>query len=884
MTIVNTDGKIKYIKIAKNVKYRDVKYNDMNEGKIMNKEEIDELFIAYTSYSDREFEKVFSKYAEISGNEYHNTSDIEQGYKTIMSKIEQGDYEYFISKGKSRETINLYLILICNSSKKENIKKMEEDFLKSEKVIEFGIDKEVIKELIKTTENIEEYLTLENITKFNFNSYDITDLIKATGNVQKYLLKGQDEEDIQFNIVNIIKESGKIEECLTHENIKKYGLEVYVTELIKESGKIEEYLTLEKVQEYRNYGLDITELVRATGNIKKYLFKYQIQDENSKFLYLTIANIIKAEGRIEEYLTPEKIKELDLEDYEIGALINELKDVEKYLFEWQDKDDTELQLTIANVIKAEGRIEEYLTPEMIRKFELNNDEITNLIKATKDVEKYLLKWQDKDDTELQLTITNAIKAEGKIEEYLTPEMIRKFDLDEQDITELIRESGNIEKYLFKWQNKEMRNLYLTIANVIKAEGKIEEYLTEENIKKFRLKDLYITDLIKETGNVEKYLFEWQDIEDKGLILNILNILKATSKTKEFEYRPSSSKIKLPSNMTIGIEIESEGEHSEEIRQLRSMKNFGIKGNWQCKGDSSLEDGLEIVSPILRGNELNASEEIKEICHILKICSQNVSERCGRHVHIGADYLTNKNSWMNLLEIWGNVEKIFYIISNKKAEIPRKEVFRYARPISGNIEEELSKGTVQLDSIEDLKAFAKNSQDERYYGINFFNVGKAKNTIEFRLSNGTIDADTWIENINLFGGIIKAAEELSKIQEKSIKECTEEEIKMLHNLEEIKSEDVSQEQKLEALLELIISEEDRDIYRKRYQVNSELIRQNPKMQEGITYKMAKKSITVKSIEKKVFVGNEAVTGQDYSRNEAIMQEISRNDILDLLWYI
>lgn len=41
------------------------------------------------------------------------------------------------------------------------------------------------------------------------------------------------------------------------------------------------------------------------------------------------------------------------------------------------------------------------------------------------------------------------------------------------------------------------------------------------------------------------------------------------------------------------------------------------------------------------------------------------------MHIGADYLTSMQSWINLLELYGNAEMLIYIISNEKGMIPRK---------------------------------------------------------------------------------------------------------------------------------------------------------------------------------------------------------------------
>ena len=252
--------------------------------------------------------------------------------------------------------------------------------------------------------------------------------------------------------------------------------------------------------------------------------------------------------------------------------------------------------------------------------------------------------------------------------------------------------------------------------------------------------------------------------------------------------------------------------------------------------------------------------------------QNVSDRCGGHIHIGADYLTMEESWKNLTEIWGNTEQILYTISNKAGEIPRVGVPRYASPISSDFENILNSGNVNLQSEEDLKSFVKKAQsNNRYYGINFMNLENSKNTIEFRLPNGTLDADTWIQNINLFGGIIRISENLAIIQTKPEEERTEEEIKMLQQFEILKNSEISDKEKLEALLAIVITEEHRDIYRERYEVNSQLIEQNPEIKRGITEKVAKSPIDIKKVGKKVFTGADGITGQEYNQ---ISQDIER----------
>ncbi|MBP3255565.1 MAG: amidoligase family protein [Clostridia bacterium] len=247
------------------------------------------------------------------------------------------------------------------------------------------------------------------------------------------------------------------------------------------------------------------------------------------------------------------------------------------------------------------------------------------------------------------------------------------------------------------------------------------------------------------------------------------------------------------------------------------------------------------------------------------------------MHIGANYLSNGKSIENLLELWGDNEKILYIISNKENEVPREGIIKYASPISSNIEELLKNNSVELNTEEDLKEFAMKSQNmDRYYGINFMNLNNSKNTIEFRLPNGTIDENTWIENINLFGGIIKSAEDIMQIQCKPENERIDEENKKIALFERLKDKELSDEERLETLLSLVIREENRDIYRNRYKTNSELIRQNSELLDGITKNIAKSPVNIKKISKTVFVGEGSVTGQDYQKIKSDIEKYKQKE--------
>lgn len=146
----------------------------------------------------------------------------------------------------------------------------------------------------------------------------------------------------------------------------------------------------------------------------------------------------------------------------------------------------------------------------------------------------------------------------------------------------------------------------------------------------------------------------------------------------------------------------------------------------------------------------------------------------------------------------------------------------------------------------------------------------KNTIEFRLPNGTINPNTWIENINLFGGIVRRAHELSAIQEKT-EERTEEERKMLENFEMLQTEQ-DEEQIARTLIELCITPEQRQVYMDRYTTNKPLLESHSDIKDAIT-----SQISTNKIGKKVFTGKDGVNGVDYEQSASLLEQLAREEI-------
>ncbi len=289
-----------------------------------------------------------------------------------------------------------------------------------------------------------------------------------------------------------------------------------------------------------------------------------------------------------------------------------------------------------------------------------------------------------------------------------------------------------------------------------------------------------------------------------------------------------TEIGLDPKMTIGMEVESEGIMSSTIRELEKVikeQFWEEERGWLAKEDWSLYRGVELVSPVLTDNKEDV-EDIYMVCSMLQKCGQSTSDRCGGHIHIGADFLKSKEAYVNLFEIWGNSEKIICKMSNEMGTIPRMGLQEYASHISPKLNEAIERETINLESEEDLEQFISEIQEvqkNRYSGLNLLNINNGKNTIEFRMSNGTINPDTWIENARLYGRIIEISQKLSEIEKQP--ELSKEE-KRLVDLQAQLKEEMPEQEKMEILLELLFSEEERKVYRERYISSSKLLEQMP----------------------------------------------------------
>ena len=304
-------------------------------------------------------------------------------------------------------------------------------------------------------------------------------------------------------------------------------------------------------------------------------------------------------------------------------------------------------------------------------------------------------------------------------------------------------------------------------------------------------------------------------------------------TKDFE------KLGLPENFKFGIELEAFNVDTKGKNSLYKGESaeFIKSKNWHMatKSEEMLvsEGGAELVSPILKDRSEDWAD-IATMCNQIKKYPGNkgqealANSKCGLHVHFDAECLaSDPNKMRNFLRLYAESEELLYKMCNDKDDPIRKGAINkdfkgihivsalwrngMAAPLGKKIMKQIQDGTLKVSykKFGVLRTIAgKYKLDERRYaGLNLTNIGNAKkNTIEFRMANGTLNPEVIKQNVFLYASLINTAIKMTE-QPDMYKE----------KLDKFYETDVTEKEKAENFLGLIMdSPEDRQIYMDRWE--------------------------------------------------------------------
>jgi hypothetical protein len=304
-------------------------------------------------------------------------------------------------------------------------------------------------------------------------------------------------------------------------------------------------------------------------------------------------------------------------------------------------------------------------------------------------------------------------------------------------------------------------------------------------------------------------------------------------TKDFE------KLGLPNYFKFGIELEAFNVKTKGKNSLYTGKSAEyIKSkNWHMatKNEEVLvgNGGAELVSPILTDSKKNW-KDISDICKQIKKYPGKYGDevvtdsKCGLHIHFDANcLLKDPNKMQNFLKLYAESEELLYKMCNAENDPIRKNAINkdfkglhiisslwrngVAAPTGNKLIKQIENGTLKVSykNFGKLKMLAgKYKLDERRYcGLNLTNIGNSKkNTIEFRMANGTLNPDVIKQNVFLYASLIDTAINLTENPEI-----------YQNKLDEFYKTQISEKQKAQNFLNLIMQDSNcRQIYMNRWE--------------------------------------------------------------------
>lgn len=227
----------------------------------------------------------------------------------------------------------------------------------------------------------------------------------------------------------------------------------------------------------------------------------------------------------------------------------------------------------------------------------------------------------------------------------------------------------------------------------------------------------------------------------------------------------------------GVELEIVG--LDTYRAAEAIRGAGVECHaegyghttrsfWKVVTDASVPGGCEVVSPVLSGDA--GLEQVRTVCNALVAAGARVNRTCGTHVHVNARDL-DLRGFKNVAKLFIRHERAFdalvapsrrgnlnrYCQSNLQRFAPGGGYYGFG-PVE-TPEQEVAAVAAAFAKINaatsvDGVISAVNGGD-RYFKLNltsFYRHG----TVEFRMHNGTVNAQKLTAWIELVVGLVSGA--------------------------------------------------------------------------------------------------------------------------------
>lgn len=215
--------------------------------------------------------------------------------------------------------------------------------------------------------------------------------------------------------------------------------------------------------------------------------------------------------------------------------------------------------------------------------------------------------------------------------------------------------------------------------------------------------------------------------------------------------------------TFGIEIEFIGSRNDAHRAIRSKGiacevegyNHRTVSYWKLTTDASVDNGYELVSPVLQGDAGLA--DLKKVCEALAEANCTVNRSCGLHIHLDAG--SEFSAIKNFTKLYIKHEEALDSI------MPPSRRGSGAQYVRSNLQRHnsMEQALTQLNragTMEELSSAV--CSRNRYHKLNtesYWNYG----TIEVRHHSGSVEYEKISNWILLLQGMFDTAEECSQVR-------------------------------------------------------------------------------------------------------------------------
>lgn len=210
----------------------------------------------------------------------------------------------------------------------------------------------------------------------------------------------------------------------------------------------------------------------------------------------------------------------------------------------------------------------------------------------------------------------------------------------------------------------------------------------------------------------------------------------------------------------GIEIEASGAGRSD-RNVNELHNALNDARYiVCKGDASVNNGIEVVTMPSTLNYLLDGDELDNICDTLQVLGYGADRSCGLHIHVSRASLATDTLTETMVRA-----RILWLVERFKAELKqlaRRETWQYCR-FASDKGFPRGLGWRDMDALfrdrvfEFDRIYRNMSARDRYLAVN---LGPSE-TIEFRLFGGTIDANRIRMYVDVIDAIVETARNVKR---------------------------------------------------------------------------------------------------------------------------